>query len=306
MRSKIILLLVWVSARMPLSVAHWLGVALGSLFYWIPNRERHVATVNLAICFPDMKPQQRQRLLRRSLIEGAKTLLELPSIWVNEPTRWMERVDGQDGEELLRQQLAQGRGVIVAIPHLGNWELHAHYLAAIAPFTALCRPPRQAVLDDIIKSGRSRSGATLVPTSVQGVKSLYSALRAGEIVAILPDQQPKGRDKSAGVFAPFFGRSALTMVLINRLARKTGAAVLFSFGERLSGGGGFRLHWYPAPEGIDDADPEVAATALNLGVEQCVRLCPEQYQWSYKRFEATPDEGRSPYSRQHSIPTSGE
>ncbi len=300
MRSKIILLLVRVIAYIPLRGAHWLGAVLGSLLYWIPNRERRVAAVNLEICFPELTSEQRQQLLRRSLIEGAKTLLELPAIWLDEPSRSMSRVDGQEGEELIRQQLAQGRGVIVAIPHLGNWELHAHYLAAIAPFTALYRPPRQAVLDDIIKSGRSRSGATLVPTSVQGVKSLYSALRAGEIVAILPDQQPKGRDKSAGVFAPFFGRPALTMVLINRLARKTGAAVLFSFGERLPAGEGFRLHWSFAPAGIDDPDPEVAATALNLGVERCVRQCPEQYQWSYKRFEATQDGGRSPYSRKRS------
>lgn len=300
MRSKIILLLVRVIACIPLRGAHWLGAVLGSLLYWIPNRERRVAAVNLEICFPELTSEQRQQLLRRSLVEGAKTLLELPAIWMDEPSRSMNRVDGQDGEELIRQQLSQGRGVIVAIPHLGNWELHAHYLAAIGPFTALYRPPRQAVLDDIIKSGRSRSGATLVPTSVQGVKSLYSALRAGEIVAILPDQQPKGRDKSAGVFAPFFGRSALTMVLINRLARKTGAAVLFSFGERLPGGEGFRLHWSLAPTGIDDPDPEVAAAALNLGVEQCVRQCPEQYQWSYKRFEATQDGGRSPYSRKRS------
>ncbi len=300
MRSKIILLLVKAAALLPLRVARRFGVLLGSLFYWIPNRERHVAAVNLALCFPELTPQQRQRLLRSSLIEGMKTLLELPAIWLDEPQSWMSRVDGQDGEDLLRQLLAQGRGVIVAIPHLGNWELHAHYLAAIAPFTALYRPPRQTVLDDVIKSGRSRSGAKLVPTSVQGVKSLFTALKAGEIVAILPDQQPKGRDRSAGVFAPFFGHPALTMVLINRLARKTGAAVLFSFGERLPGAGGFRLHWYLAPAGIDDADPEVAAIALNLGVERCVRLCPEQYQWSYKRFEASPDGGRSPYSRKRS------
>jgi KDO2-lipid IV(A) lauroyltransferase len=300
MRSKIILLLAKAVALLPLRVSRWLGVLLGSLFYWIPNRERHVAAVNLELCFPERTPQQRQRMLRRSLIEGMKTMLELPAIWLDEPDIWMSRVDGQDGERILRQLLAQGRGVIVAIPHLGNWELHAHFLAAVGPFTALYRPPREAVLDDIIKSGRSRSGAKLVPTDVQGVKSLYTALKAGEIVAILPDQQPKGRDKSAGVFAPFFGQPALTMVLINRLARKTGAAVLFSFGERLPGLGGFRLHWNRAPAGIDDPDPEVAATALNLGVEQCVRLCPEQYQWSYKRFEASPDGGRSRYSRKRS------
>ena len=108
-------------------------------------------------------------------------------------------------------------------------------------------------------------------------------------MVILPDQQPKSRRRGAGVFAPFFGVPALTMVLLGRLARKTGAAVVFSFAERLPGNAGYRAHWVEAPAAIADADPVRAAAALNQGVEQCVRICPEQYQWSYKRFQARPE-----------------
>ena len=99
------------------------------------------------------------------------------------------------------------------------------------------------------------------------------------------------------MFAPFFGYPALTMVLINRLARKTGAPVVFTYVERLPAAGGYRMSFLPAPEGIDDPDPEIAAAALNLGVESCIRRCPEQYQWSYKRFSVRPDGAPSPYKR---------
>lgn len=54
---------------------------------------------------------------------------------------------------------------------------------------------------------------------------------------------------------------------------------------------------FSAPDGVDDPDPVVAATALNQGVEACVRRCPLQYQWSYRRFSVRPDGGRSPYKR---------
>jgi len=60
--------------------------------------------------------------------------------------------------------------------------------------------------------------------------------------------------------------------------------VLFSFAERLPRGAGYRLHFLPAPDGIADADIEVACAALNRGVEDCVRLAFAQYQWSYKRW----------------------
>jgi KDO2-lipid IV(A) lauroyltransferase len=172
-----------------------------------------------------------------------------------------------------------------------------HYLSTVAPITVLYRPPRKQWLEEVIVNGRGQSGARMVPTDGRGVKALFSTLRRGEMVAILPDQQPKKAESKAGVFAPFFGVPALTMVLINRLAQKTGAAVVYGFAERLPHSKGFRLHWIEATEALADPDPVVAVTALNQGVEQCVRRCPEQYQWSYRRFEARPDGSRSPYSR---------
>ncbi|MEO8010440.1 MAG: lipid A biosynthesis acyltransferase, partial [Dokdonella sp.] len=98
-----------------------------------------------------------------------------------------------------------------------------------------------------------------------------------------------------GVFAPFFGIEALTMVLVPRLAERTGAIVLFAFAERLTDGAGFRIHIVPAPEGIADADLRVACSALNRGIENCVVLAPMQYQWHYKRFSKRPAGERNPY-----------
>ncbi|MEO8777327.1 MAG: lipid A biosynthesis acyltransferase, partial [Rhodanobacter sp.] len=79
---------------------------------------------------------------------------------------------------------------------------------------------------------------------------------------------------------------ALTMVLLPRLAARTGATVLFAFAERLPAGAGYRVHLLPAPEGIDDPDAAVACAALNRGVQDCVELAFTQYQWQYKRWSA--------------------
>ena len=180
---------------------------------------------------------------------------------------------------------------------MGNWEVALRNLTTRIRVTALYRQPKMEGLDQFIRDGRSRSGANLVPANIQGVKSLYAALKNREIMAILPDQQPKGTGDKWGVFAPFFGQSALTMLLVNRLARKTGAPVLFWYAERLPGARGFRLNCLEAPEGIADPDPLVAAAALNKGLEACIRRCPDQYLWSYKRFSRQPEGGGSPYPR---------
>jgi len=297
MRNKLILMLVRLLGRLPLGVAQGLGALLGlGMFLW-PNRQREYARINIERCLPEWTPAQRRRLLRRTLVENARTLLEMPAIWRRDPAEVLARIDDNGGRELLRRTLQQGKGALLAAPHLGNWETGIHYLASVTPTIALYRPPRLEVLDEVIKGGRSRGGGNLVPTTAGGIKALYEALQEGQVVVILPDQQPKAQGKGAGVFAPFFGQPALTMVLLNRLARKTGAPLLYIYMERLPRARGWRVNLLPAPPGLDAADPEQAAAALNLGVEQCVRRCPEQYQWTYKRFEAQPDEGVSPYRR---------
>jgi len=78
------------------------------------------------------------------------------------------------------------------------------------------------------------------------------------------------------------------MLLINRLARRTGARVIFLFAERLPRARGFHIHCLPAPEGIDSEEEIQGATALNRGIEAAIYTCPEQYLWAYKRFRKRP------------------
>jgi KDO2-lipid IV(A) lauroyltransferase len=281
-------------AALPLRAAQALGGLAGWIAFRLPGRERGYAWTNITLCFRDMPSAQRRELVRRSLVESGKTLAEMPRIWSRPAAETCALVREQPGREDLDRALALGRGLIVAGPHLGNWEVAGLYVQTLGPTTILYRPPRQPGLEGAMRRGRSAGGANVVPIDASGIRALYRALGKGEVVGILPDQQP--RSEAAGVFAPFFGSPAFTMTLLGRLAHKTGAPVVFAFAVRLPRGEGFRLHWIAAPEGIGDPDPVVAATALNRGVEACVRVCPDQYQWGYRRFRMRPYGGPNPYN----------
>ncbi len=259
------------------------------------NKERWVARINIGLCFPALSADEQSRLVKQTLQENAKTLLELPRIFLQGGDFCRSLVADTTGIEHYQKALASGDGVILLAPHLGNWELIEHYLNQFAPMTIMYEPPKQAFLDDIMRRGRESSGATLVPTNGQGVRALLKTLRRGGVVGILPDQVPSG--DNSGVYAPFMGHLAFTMTLVNNLAKRSDATVLMTFVERLPQYKGYRLHILPVPEGIDDADAVAAATALNAGVEQCVQLVPAQYQWTYKRFKHQPAGEASPYLR---------
>ncbi|QKQ25246.1 lysophospholipid acyltransferase family protein [Candidatus Reidiella endopervernicosa] len=93
-----------------------------------------------------------------------------------------------EGESILNAAVERGKGIILALPHLGCWEMVGLYGADRMPMTSLYRPLRLGGLDQLVRSGRERNGATLVPTDASGIRSLYQALKRGELIAILPDQ----------------------------------------------------------------------------------------------------------------------
>jgi len=149
-------------------------------------------------------------------------------------------------------------------------------------------------VEGLLRKVRGALAPEQVRADGAGVRTLYKRLAAGHTVGILPDQKPRAGE---GEFAPFFGRDALTMVLLPRLAARTGATVLFAFAERLADGAGYRVHLLPAPETIVDPNLTVACSALNQGVQNCVDLAFAQYQWQYKRYSA--DDRPSPYDKEN-------
>lgn len=279
--------LLWLFGQLPFRFVQGVGGLLGWLSAWVPNEHRDVSERNVRLCFPELPPREQRMLVRESLAEAGKTLTETFALWFGPVSRSLALVREVRGAEAFEAAVARGKGVLLISPHLGSWEVIGLHVGARHPMLCMYRPPRMEQLDAIIREGRQRTGTRIVPTDAHGIRALMQALKGGEVVGILPDQDP--RDASGAVFAPFFGVQANTMTLISRLVAKSGAAPFFTFAERLPKGRGFILHLIPADPAIADTDPVRATTALNAGVEQCVRMAPEQYQWSYKRFRTRPE-----------------
>jgi KDO2-lipid IV(A) lauroyltransferase len=277
---------------LPLPALLALGAAAGAAGYWLPTRERRVTDANLRLAYPDLDARARRRLARRSLRETGKTFAEFAAVWTWGRERLLRQIAEVSGEDLAREALARGGGVIVAGPHLGNWELAGAYCSLHHAITSLYQKPRIVELEPLSRRYRERFGARLVPAGVSAVRALLASLHRGEMVGILPDQDA---GTGLGVFAPFFGQPANTMMLLPRLAAHTDALVVVTYAERLRDGR-FHMRFVPASAGIGDSDVERAAAVLNADVERAVRATPEQYLWSYKRFRIRPPGFPDPYA----------
>jgi len=272
-------------AWLPLAWLQTLGAGLGWMLWWFGTSNRRITEINLGLCFPELSDAQRLALARRSVIESAKTLVEVIAIWLSPLKKnqaWIKKVTGQ---AYLDQALEKKQGVIILAPHLGNWELVGMFGAMQGPFTAMYAPAKIYTMRKIMFAGRQAYGCKLAPTNTQGVRILLKALKQGESIGILPDQVP---DPESGLFAPFFGQPAFTMTLIATLAARTNAAVICCYAKRLQDEAGFEICLRPAAADIASENLADAVVALNRSVEDCVRDCVEQYQWEYKRFKRRP------------------
>ena len=273
--------------RLPWAMLYGTGDAIAALWQRLDAREARVARRNLEMALPGLDDGERMRLHRAILRTTARQALETVRLWTRTSRHNLALIGETVGIELFDAALASGRGVIVAAPHYGNWELLNQWLASRTPLAILYRPPESAVGEAFLQRVRGDAADRVTQVRAEGtaVRQLFKRLKDGGVVGILPDQQPKAGD---GEFAPFFGVPALTMTLLTRLAQRSDAIVLFACCERIDWTPAFRLRIEPAPEGIAATDPVTGVTALNAAVERMARRDLAQYQWTYKRYTLRP------------------
>ncbi|MFT4179119.1 MAG: lauroyl acyltransferase [Thermomonas sp.] len=290
--------LAWAIGRLPWPLLRALADGMARLWITLDAREAKVVRRNLALVRPEMDIAAREALLADILRTTTRQAFETLRLWTRPASRNLASITEIHGEALFDAALNDARGLIVAAPHMGNWELLNQWLAKKTPLAILYRPPESAIGEAFLRRVRANAGGDVeqVRAEAAGVRTLLKRLQKGGVVGILPDQQPKVGE---GEFAPFFGVQALTMTLLGRLANRSGAQVLLCWCQRIPGSSPprFALHIEAAPEGIADADPQCGVAALNAGVEAVASRDFAQYQWTYKRYGARPPESGelSPY-----------
>ncbi len=284
---------------MPLWLAHLLAHPLYWFLRLLPWKKKQIIRINLKLCFPELDEAGKQRLERESLWSLALLVVEAGAVWHWPAERLMKSIPEVEGREHVEAALENGRGVILAGAHMANWEILNLYCATMAPMIALYRAPADPGLDRFITGTRQRTGAELIPSGSFAMRRMIRQLRQGGMIGILCDHQPK---QGEGIFAPFFGTPALTMTLVNRLASRSGCAVIMVSCQRLSRSRGWRMCLEPAPAGISDPDPLKGCTAMNQGVEHQIRQAPGDYLWLYKRFGIRPEGEADLYGRGRASP----
>ncbi|GHG20655.1 phosphatidylinositol mannoside acyltransferase [Streptomyces filamentosus] len=179
---------------------------------------------NLARVVPDATPERLAELSKAGMRSYMRYWMEsfrLPA-WSRERAAGSFQIKGED---VLKDAIASDRGVILALPHMANWDLAGVWVtrALGTPFTTVAERLKPESLYDRFVAYRESLGMEVLPhTGGAAFGTLARRLRAGGLVCLVAD-----RDLSAsGVEVSFFGEAARMPAGPAMLALQTGALLL--------------------------------------------------------------------------------
>ena len=167
---------------------------------------------------------------------------------------------------------------------MGCWEITGRVIAEKRKITFMYRPLRSSKQNKYLFARRNQGNLTMASADKSGILKIQRALNNGELIGMLPDQDP-GED--GGIMVPFFNKEVNTMTLLARLAKKHNAQVLMFWANRLEKGRGYDLNIEPVDLTRNGEDIESYTKVMNKSIESLIRKTPEQYLWSYRRFKSS-------------------
>lgn len=271
--------ILWTLTRLPLIWQLAIGRRVGRLFYRFATRRRHIALINLQLCFPELSPSQQQRLLLQHFESLGMGLFEMLSAWwVSDHA--LKSLGQIKGLEHLQTGFQRGKGIILLSAHMTSLEIGMRFLIMHTPIHGIYRPHENPVIEYLMQRNRENHAEKAIPR--EAIREMLRSLKKNKALWFAMDQN-FGHKNS--VFAPFFKVPAATNTATTRLAELSNATVIPFFMQRLSNNKGYEMTLLPPLTDFPSENPLEDAIRINQLIEQHVRQVPEQYLWVHRRFK---------------------
>ena len=274
----------WLITLLPLRTQFLLGEFLGAVLYRFAKRRRHIATVNINLCFPKLSEDEKKLLLKNTFKSVGISSMETPLSWWASDKRLRPLAHLHGAEHVTKVQ-QQGQGVLLLGAHFTCLEIGGRLLTMDIPTINMYKKHRNPLFEAVMRKNRLKHLAGLIEH--RSMREFIRALKQGKVCWYAPDQD-FGR-KGSSVFAPFMGVQTATLTAAARIAKMSGAVVIPFFPKRRIDGSGYDLIILPPIENFPSGDDVEDATTINEIIAEQVILAPDQYLWLHRRFKSRPE-----------------
>ena len=272
---------------MPYPVAMAVARGLAGFLFHVVRFKRARTVARISAAFPGKTPREVNATAVKSLanvLQSAVEMMRAPRL----TRRWMDRhvIDGLKYHGRLKSLVDEGRGVVIMVPHSGNWYMAAWSMAKYGlKLFALAAPQRNPRIDAWMK--RQYGDIEVLDRSDRStLGEIREKLREGRAFAILPDLRVKTPD----VEVPFLNGSANVSHAGAMFAVRSGAPIVVAAMRRVKGRHAFRHIATIRPDMT--AKPKDEAVRLTREVMRLindeVKAHPGEWYWYNKRWLLEP------------------
>lgn len=280
--------------RLPEPLVRWGFRQAGDIAWRRQGRGVQRLEANLRRVRPEASGKELRALSREALRSYARYWLEVFRLPVIGQERILSDMRCTGAEAEAFAHLAAGRGVVFALPHMGNWEQAGAWIIArgVKRFTTVMERLEPESVYQRFVAFREGIGMEVLPASGGDRRFgvLAQRLRAGGLVCLLADRDVTG----TGIEVDFFGEKARMMGGSAALAVQTGAALMPVTLWYEGACWGARIHEeIPVPREGSRRD-KVAAMTQELArvFEAAVAAHPEDWHMLQRVFTADLDPAR--------------
>ncbi len=276
-------LLLFLISLLPRFLQDGLANVLGDFFRKVNAKRRRIARINIELCFPELSPVQREDFLVQYYRHHVRSLLAFGLIWWGSKAKLERRIVIR-GQENIERSISNNRSVIFLAAHSLGLEAAISCVAMQYLGSGVFKPMKNKLVDWFVARGRSRHGSYLYSRKA-GLRPIIKDVRAGNVMFYLPDED-LGRERS--IFAPYFGVEKATVPVLGKMAKVCKADVLPCMAEYDVKTRRYIIHILPPLKDFPSGDDYRDTVAMNVALEEIVRLCPTQYFWMMKLFKTRP------------------
>ena len=212
----------WVVGVLPYRIA--LAVAWGLAFigFHLVRFRRAEAERRIRLVFGD---RYEEREVRRIAWESLRNLMFTAVDIIRSPSLTLERfqaIADCDFLAALKEQKERGQGAVIAVPHMGSWELAGRAMQLLGmPVFSVAGKQRNPLFDRYLNRARERAGIPITLRGAGSLREIVRRLEQGGFLAMLPDV----RMREEGVRVRFLGGEANVGPGMAMFARHTGVPV---------------------------------------------------------------------------------
>jgi lauroyl/myristoyl acyltransferase len=282
-----------VVCRVPESWARWAFRTAGDLAWRRQGPRVQVLEGNLRrVLGPAATGSQLRALSRAAMRSYARYWMEVFRLPVIPAGRLVAGMQVEGNVQIAFDHLAAGRGVVFALPHMGNWDQAGAWIidSGAGSFTTVAERVKPESVYERFVGFREALGMEVLPASggSRPFGLLARRLREGRIVCLPCDRDVTG----SGIEVEFFGEKARMMAGPAALAAQTGAALIPATLWFTDGGWGVRFHdEIPVPAGGDSKKQQTAAMTQQIAraFEEGITAHPADWHMLQRVFVADLD-----------------